>query len=254
MNRYKKMTFKVFAYKMGSRSAKALADALGAKTLKHVGSKYKQRPEDLIINWGSGACPYKGANVANQPDIVVVASNKLTAFQRMKEANVSIPDFYVNAADIPAEAYPVMCRTILCGHSGRGIVVANNPDELVPAPLYTKYVKKQDEYRIHCLRKRGEDTSIISVQKKAKRREADNVNYKIRNLENGFVYIRDGIDPPAMVLEEAKKALEAVGLAFGAVDVIWNEKGRRAYVLEINTAPGLEGQTVQDYANAFKNL
>jgi D-alanine-D-alanine ligase-like ATP-grasp enzyme len=41
-------------------------------------------------------------------------------------------------------------------------------------------------------------------------------------------------------------------LDFGAVDVIWNEKQQRAYVLEVNTAPGLEGQTVDDYARGIK--
>lgn len=248
------MTIKIYPYKQGSAGAKALANALNSRVLKRVGSTYKRRDEDLIINWGAVDCPFVGARVANQPEAVKKASNKLTAFQKMKENNVSIPDFYTDQKEIPHGVFPVMARTVLNGHSGRGIVICDGPADLVPAPLYTRYVKKQDEYRIHCFRKPGQETSIISIQRKAKRHGAENVDFKIRNLANGFVFVRDGVNPPPAVMEEAKKALEALGLAFGAVDVIWNQQARKAYVLEINTAPGLEGQTVEDYANAFRDI
>jgi D-alanine-D-alanine ligase-like ATP-grasp enzyme len=54
-----------------------------------------------------------------------------------------------------------------------------------------------------------------------------------------------------MVTSEAIKAVNCLGLYFGAADVIWNDKEQRAYVLEVNTAPGLEGTTLENYANAF---
>ena len=41
---------------------------------------------------------------------------------------------------------------------------------------------------------------------------------------------------------------------FGAVDVVWNQQNGQAYVLEINTAPGLAGQTITSYANAFRRF
>ena len=43
----------------------------------------------------------------------------------------------------------------------------------------------------------------------------------------------------------------AVGLKFGAVDLIWNELENKSYVLEINTAPGLTGATLEKYAQAI---
>lgn len=255
------MAIKIYPYKQGSRGAKALADALGGRVLKRVGSKYKvQREGDLIINWGASDCPFKGRGVANQPDSIEPASNKLKFFQLMKEAGVSTPEWtdHMDVAQdwIIVDKAAVMCRTKLQGHSGEGIVVAEKVEDVVRAPLYTKYVKKQDEYRIHVLRKPGGATSIITMQRKAKRRELarDEVDFKVRNLANGFVFVREGVAPPQCVLDESVKALEATGLAFGAVDVIYNAKQNRAYVLEINTAPGLEGQTVEDYANAFRNL
>src|SRR5690606_32924060 len=78
------------------------------------------------------------------------------------------------------------------------------------------------------------------------------VNFMIRNHRNGFIFQRNEITIPADVEVQATKAFEASGLDFGAVDVIWNEHEGRAYVLEINSAPGLEGTTLDNYVAAFK--
>lgn len=246
------MRFRVYAHKQGSKGAKALSVALEGKVLKKVGSKFNFREDDFVVNWGSGECPYTGPRVANQPNSIGTASNKLTCLTMLRDAGVSVPDFWTRKEDIPADAYPIVCRTILTGSNGDGIVIADNVQQLVDAPLYVKYVKKQDEYRAHVFRNRGEPTSIISLQRKAKRNGVDEANFRVRNLANGFVFVRDGVVAPEAVRNEAIKALEATGLAFGAVDVIWNNRQQRAYVLEINTAPGLEGQTVLDYAEAFR--
>lgn len=249
------MSIKLFPYKAGSRGAKELANALGARVLKRKNSKYRFREGDLVINWGARDCPFKGRGVANQPETIDAASNKLKCFQKMKEAGVSVPDFWTKPEDIPNDTFPIVCRTILNGHSGAGIVIANDRRGLVRAPLYTKYVKKKYEFRVHVLRKPGGETSIITTQRKAKRNGID-ADFKVRNLANGFVYVDNdyfgvGLDK---VHEEAKKALESVGLAFGAVDVIYNEHLDRAYVLEINTAPGLETRTAEAYAKEFLDI
>jgi hypothetical protein len=124
---------------------------------------------------------------------------------------------------------------------------------LVNAPLYTQYVKKKHEYRVHALRKPGKNTQTIITQRKAKKNGVEDANFMVRNLANGFVYLIDN-NPPDCVVDEAKKALESTGLAFGAVDVIFNEHQNRAYVLEVNTAPGLEERTAEAYAKAFKEI
>lgn len=248
------MSIKVFPYRAGSRSARALAAALDCRVLRREGSRYVKRDGDLVINWGASDCPYDGRGVANQPWAIAPASNKLTCFNLMKEAGVSIPRFWTRKEDIPADAYPVMCRTKLQGHSGDGIVVAERPDQLVNAPLYTQYMKKKYEYRVHAIRKPGGGTSIIVTQRKAKRNGVEDANFMVRNLANGFVYLIDEEMVPGVVHDEAIKALEGSGLAFGAVDVIYNEHQGKAYVLEINTAPGLEARTAEAYADAFKEI
>ena len=242
------MAIKIYPYKQGSRSARALADALGGRVLRLQGSTYRYDPRNLHINWGNSQnSPYQG--ILNSAMYVSQASNKLSAFERMRIEGVQIPEFWTNREDIPDDAFPIVCRTLLNSHSGRGIVIADNRDALVPAPLYVKYMKKRDEYRIHVGR-----MGIIAIQKKAIPNGTEPIDTRIRNHHNGYVFVRGDVNPPVSVLEQATLAIGALGLDFGAVDIIYNHHHQRATVLEVNTAPGLEGQTITDYANYFRNL
>lgn len=246
------MRIRVMPYMKGSRGAKAIAHALGGKRLRFVNSRYRRRETDILINWGASAPPHL-PSVGNDPDAIKSASNKLLFFRRMKAAGVTcIPEFWENKEDIPDDSYPVVCRTLLCSHSGRGIVIADSSDDLVDANLYVKYLKKKDEYRVHCGVQADGSSTVIAVQRKARRLNSETVDWQVRNHANGFVYVRNDVNPPACVIEAALEVFRASSLVFGAVDVIYNEKHDAAYVLEINTAPGLQGQTVFDYASFFK--
>ncbi len=262
------MRYRVLPYRQGSRSASALAEALGGRVLRLAGSTFRARRGDVIINWGNAdfpRVPFAQAEVYNETGLRT-ASNKKTFFESMPEG--LCPQFWTRMEDIPDEAFAdggqVVCRTVLAGHSGAGIVIASNRGELVRCNLYVKYIKKQDEYRIHVgmIGERngypyaeGGDVPrpvTISVQRKARREGHENPNWQVRNLAGGFVFVRQGVTPPGACIEAAHNSLRASGLDFGAVDVIWNARQERAYVLEINTAPGLEGTTVTDYANFFR--
>lgn len=255
--------YRVLPYKSGSKSAKAIATGLGGKLLKLQNSKFVAKFHDVIINWGNSwfddfddSEDDGDATILNYPSKLNEVTNKLHFFNALSfiEAQHLIPRYWVNKGDIPDDAYPIVCRTILNGHSGAGISIANKPDDLVDAPLYVQYIKKSDEYRIHVGRKRNGEDRIIAIQRKARRLGFDNPNWQVRNHANGFVFVRNNVDPPVAVVDAAKRALEATSLDFGAVDVIWNNQQQRPYVLEINTAPGLEGQTITDYVNYFKEI
>lgn len=259
------MRYRILPYSQGSRSAKSLATALGGRVLKLEGSTFKPKMDDVVINWGNIShfpvlddTGMFSHTFVNAQTAIKAASNKKLFFQVMTEKGLSdiIPRFWLKKEDIPDDAYPIVCRTVLAGHSGDGIVIANSPDELVAAALYVQYVKKQEEYRVHVGKTSSDDLQIIAVQRKARRLETPDseVNWQVRNHKNGFVFVRQNVSPPESVLEVSRKALGATWLDFGAVDVIFNEKMQRAFVLEINTAPGLEGQTVEDYAGFFKSI
>lgn len=248
-----------------------MADALGGKVLKLAGGKYKYRNGDVLINWGHSLDTIAHADIQRLAGLdhilngyeidghseinkIKRASNKLNFFNLMKASDPEIiPRFWTNQQEIPEDAYPIVCRTVLAGHSGEGIVIADSPADLVPAPLYVEYKKKKDEYRVHC-GKTADGTKIIAVQRKARRSGAEVVNWKVRNLANGFVFVRNNVNPPPCVIGAAIKSFEASSLDFGAIDVIYNSQTEKAYVLEINTAPGLEGQTITDYASFFTGV
>jgi len=179
-------------------------------------------------------------------------SNKLDAFRIMQGDGVSIPEFTTRWGEaddwMQQDGHTIVVRNVLQGHSGEGItIVQPNTDDLPEAPLYVKYIKKMDEYRIHVFR-----GQIIDIQQKRKRRDADDVDYQVRSHNNGWVFCRSDVQPAKPVLDNSVAAIGALGLDFGAVDVIWNNRQGQAYVLEVNTAPGLEGSTVESYANAIE--
>lgn len=256
------MSINIFSWNEHSEGAKELASAMNVKRIKHENSKYKGNQRKLVINWGSSKIPdeVRKSRIINPPEAVAICSNKLSFFEALSGKGVSIPDWtnsFEQAVKWVTDGVVVCARTILNGHSANGLVLMHkdDPKSLVKAPLYTKYVPKKDEYRIHVI-----NDKVVDVQRKALRNGyieehgADNVNYKIRNLANGFVYVRQGVDAPKQVIDEAIKAVRIVGLDFGAVDVVFNNKQDKAYVLEINSAPGLEGTSVENYAKALSEL
>jgi glutathione synthase/RimK-type ligase-like ATP-grasp enzyme len=208
------------------------------------------KPTRFIINWGSSEnerFSYR-CKILNRPESVLLSSNKLNTFHTWSLDNVSCPEWTTDidiARQWIEEGSIVFCRTRLQSHSGNGIVIAESNSDLVPAPLYTKYIKKKKEFRVHVF-----NNEVIDVQEK--RRSMDsNTGFLIRNHANGFVFCRDNLIEPRDLRAVATHAVRALGLDFGAVDIIWNEHYNRCYALEVNTAPGLEGTTLQTYINKF---
>lgn len=234
-----------------SKGARALAKALNGRRVRDP-AKIISEPSyyDEIINWGDSQCPVSEGSL-NNPSAVRLVANKLTAFDAFSSANVPIPAYARRKEDVTWSEVTVV-RHKLTGHSGEGIEICD-AGSLPDAPLYVQYIKKEQEYRVH-VGKRGEASIIIAVQRKARDKSNPHPDWQVRNHHNGFVFVRGGFTPPESVVDAAKQALVCSGLDFGAVDVIYNQQQGKAYVLEINTAPGLEGQTVQDYANFFKGL
>lgn len=248
--------FKIFPYKQGSKSAKLLAQHLNAKVLKRVGSSFVPKAHHVVINWGASDVPSFGQADLLNPN-VTLAQNKLSSFIKLKEEEVNVPDFWTDRDSIPDNSYPVLCRCVLTGHSGNGIVIANAKEELVDAPLYVKYIKKQNEYRVHVVKtyEDGEPKWVdFFIQRKAKKNGVEQPNWMIRNLAGGFAFVEcDAEEVPSQVIEQSIMACKALGLDFGGVDVIWNAHQSKAYVLEVNTACGLENRTAERYAGVFKN-
>lgn len=247
----------ILPYKKGSEGAKSLTTKLSENLQKQIkqirleNSKFKGNGK-LVLNWGNSEhVPPEvlKATIINHPDNVGIASNKLKCFKVLSDAEVSVPDWTADPSVAKGWKAEVCCRTKLTGNSGEGLFIVEPDEDLVLSPLYTKYVKKKYEYRIHVM-----NGKVIDTQRKARDKavEMENVDWRIRNHSNGFIFARnEDHDIPEDVTVQAVTAVNALGLDFGAVDVIWNEHYEKAYVLEVNTAPGLVGTTLENYANAI---
>lgn len=250
----------IYPYRKGSKSARALAEALGGKVLRREGSEFVQREHKKVINWGASDCPWFGS--LNHSHSVGVVANKLQAFSWWSSPNAidnpRIPDVTTerSIAQSWLQDCSVVARTILTGHSGAGIIIAekgSDPNGLVEAPLYVKYVPKDMEFRVHLFQNSVDSSyDVIDVQRKIRDPNSEPTNWKVRSHANGFIFVRQGFDVPPDVITQARRAITVSGLHFGGVDVIWNQQRGLAYVLECNTAVGLQGETVQRYADAIK--
>lgn len=246
------MTTYIYSHNPGSQGAKELAKALGIRRIRHEGSRVKLGRNDTLINWGSGRLPdhVTGAGkVVNSPEAVATASNKRSFFQRVGSVATCVPSTTVKA-EAAAWGSKVVVRHVVNGHSGAGIEIVEAGATIPDAPLYTKYIGKETEWRIHVL-----NGQVIDYARKIKDPEhTGEVDWHVRNHAGGFIFARNSGAPSEDTIRQAVAAVEAVGLHFGAVDVIVGAKDKRAYVLEINTAPGLVGTTVTNYAGAFRHV
>lgn len=241
-------------------SSSRLAELLG---IGIITPRILPRRREVVINWGVVNVPsnLQYSTLLNTPEAIRTASNKLKSFQAFKEASVNIPTFFTDkeeAFDYVDNGKIVVCRQKLTGSKGEGIVIARTKEEVVDAPLYVLYSRKKWEYRLHVIN--GE---VVHVQQKRRLSAAElqvrGIEFReplIRNLTNGYIFSQEldhnqSSNVYGEMVSESKKAVSSLSLDFGAVDVIVRRNGE-VKVLEVNTAPGLEGTTLQKYKEAFE--
>ena len=238
------MRLRVQSYKP-SNSARELALALSVPRIKHANSKFRGKPSDTIINWGNVSVVHN-SRYLNPLQAVKNATNKLSTFNLLKQANVSTPPFFTSHSELDPDTTYV-ARTTITGHSGEGIVVGV-PADLPSAPLYTQFLPKQAEYRVIVV-----GSEAIDTKQKLKKRDFEgDRSPHVWNCNNGYVYARNDIQFPDSLAPTAIAAVSALGLSYGAVDIIYHDN--TPYVLEVNTAFGLCGHTTQLVATAIKQL
>jgi hypothetical protein len=223
--------FYIYVNPIGSKFAKALQNALQSKV----------KPKVLRTN--------KVKHGRSQFNVTINPLNKIEQFKKFVQTDISCPKHFVNAEDIRNfEGTTFFARTIVNGTNGAGIIEFKSDDDQYPdAPLYTEYVPKKAEYRVHVFN--GE---VIDIQQKKKRRGYEGQrDTRIRNSNNGYVYCRDGINPPDGITSLAVSAVAACDYQYGAVDIIYNQKRDQCYVLEVNSRPGLMGTTLDKYSEAI---
>jgi hypothetical protein len=249
------MRSKFFVYcNRASSSAYRLAKALGGRRIKRVGSKYKQKPGDVVINYG---CSSTGNIVPTlQKEYSChVAISKMATYDTMVAAGLPCP-MYTKNKELAASwllTGKVLGRDLDRGSQGRGITVYRKGEILGDHRFYVKYMKKEREFRYHVVR--GKVVHVAEKMRVGKENRGDQYNPLVRSHRNGWVlafhHLADK-PPPEGGDVLARQACLALDLDFAAVDMAYN--GRSGYsVLEVNTAPGIEETSLAKYAEAINN-
>lgn len=241
-----------------------LIRALGGKRIKAGRSRFRWNRKRTVLNWG---CTTMGNDakfsMKNGPEDVAMAVDKqqffLSVHKAMRQEDcVPATNQLETAKGWLKEGSTVVARNILNGHSGAGIVIVGPKKGVLPdSPLFTKYIPKDEEYRVHLLRHTVAGVTHVKpffLQKKVKRPDFQGKpNRMVRSYDNGYMYQHSNIEVPKQVTDAAMRVFgTCTNLDWGAVDVIFVRAQNKAYVLEINTAPGLDEYSAQQYAAAFK--
>lgn len=238
----------ILTYKATSKSAKYLTQHLEGRMITE---RVPIRPTECLINWGGGTFPSRDWNPEwlNKPSRICNAVEKLTAFQLFHGADVPHPawTFHGSVAKQWLEAgHIVLARATATGMMGQGISLLNNPRQEIPsAAFYSKHVKHTEEYRVHVFK-----GMLVNLGKKEQLRP--NANMMVRNADErnwDFIHVEEA---PYPVIEAGIAAVVALGLDFGAADVGFRSQDNKAYVFEVNSAPGVGHNTITRYANVFR--
>lgn len=268
----------------GSQSARRLATAL-AVGLATSGSRRATQGDRFVINWGVRAAQpgfrQRELTFSNTPQAVANCSDKIATFWRLHQAGVPHVEFADNVTQGGnaqpnlvanrvqpwlAEDGKIVVRATTIGHSGAGISIIRTGERIPNAPLYTRYFRKQAEYRVHVFY----GNAILIQQKRRmneERREAEGAGVLadlVRTHANGWVFAVndlscDRLGYRAGLVELAVNAARAVGANHCAVDILVKHPERRRMrdgdmvVCEVNSGPALEANsTLEAYTNAFR--
>jgi glutathione synthase/RimK-type ligase-like ATP-grasp enzyme len=135
---------------------------------------------------------------------------------------------------------------------GRGMVVYNTKEEAVTQQKEGYFEEAQiskREFRVHVM-----DGEVFHIDEKRPRDKSMKMKDRpeIKNMNSGFKFREPRKEYPPEVLSESIKAVEALGLDFGAADVGLNNEG--VWIYEVNTAPSLRTRTRKAYQRALVKL
>lgn len=250
---------RIYPYKITSRGAREIRDCLEEQNidalLVYPDRDYRPQPADIIIGWGAGTCPrWEGHSglYLNHWRVCNNAINKLRTFEMFAAAGVPCPEFTTDQGKaknwLRYGHSPIVVRHTLEGMDGDGVELADKMETIPYAPLYTKYLRKTEEFRVHVFQ--GE---AVYCQIKEKRTGFEGTpNPQVRTTSQGWG-LSTADECPKECQEAAIAAVAAVRLDFGAVDVVWN-KYYGAAALEVNSAPELNERVAQAYCSKILPL
>lgn len=212
-----------------------------------VDTLYKENKPSLensiVVRWGSREDfeTDKNTIVYNKSANIKDATDKKKSRELFIENKVSCPMLVTDLNIDKVANFPIIARPLV--HSkGKNFVTLDNRESFLAhynknknGWYYSDFINKNREFRIHVAHGKA-----LAIMEKTQPGDGNIAWNRAQNDTDPFIYIPWGkVDEQELggVIKEALKAVEAVGLDFGGVDVML--KGKTPYVLEVNTSPTL---------------
>lgn len=191
-----------------------------------------RRPQRLI-RWGNrGDSRFQAVGgVLNKKSALADASNKGRCLELLTQAGINTPP-----AATRFDGELLVGRTEQhVGGSGFFLVTSQRDFELAQrlhCTHFMAYIPTAREYRVHVF-----NGAVIGAGEKLMGDNATSLH--IRNTGSGWTFRYSNIERiPRDVERVGVEAVQAIGLDFGAVDIL-KSTANNFYVLEVNTAPSL---------------
>lgn len=243
-----------------STGALELVKALGAIRLRNFdGADFWDKKHRVkipagssIVAWGSKLPELDDVRTLNAQEKIVNKEREVALLTKAGVPTVKFltPDGKYGPKDYLKAGY--LART--SNHMGGTDLLfgTNHPD------FYTNKETLTTEVRIHMFAGKSIRAGIKVprdgfVEGEEKRWKKDTGLYHpwIRSYDGGWRIKYDGFKSNKEMRDLASKAVKALGLTFGAVDIGVKTDGK-LIVLEVNSAPGLEGGTIESYVTAIE--
>lgn len=278
-------TFNFIPYNKASASVKVLRQAINGVTLSSQSPRLERlfngdraTNNHVFIKWGKTAHDTQLNSLDNRDGVLLLNNkdlsnytNKRKFFEMLSGTGVVpyLPQvfntrndallFWNSRAREAAENEIILVeRQSLTDSGGNGIkFLTRRVGPTDRGMLWTSYIKKKHEYRVHASK-----TGIIAIQKKflplgvaSSDEHTRQTQFSLRNYNNGWRYQLSSLeDTPQCVLEAVNRFINSgKNIAdFCALDIIYNEASRTAFILEANTAPGVSSPLTDKYVEYFR--
>lgn len=247
------MTNSILLYNKGSATtAKALARLLNLTPRKEQGEQ-----DQIKVRYGNSTPPtntLQDTTLNSSTAIELVSDSARFSSWALEHGFNATQYIHKNDVNFDEITYPVLLRKKY-HHGGLDIKVIQNREhfntlkasgETNGYGYIVPIVHVDTEFRIHVL-----GNEAVKMFKKTGGELTDNI--PVRSSYKGWHYERVGADSFPQGRRLAVDLLSQLGLSFGAVDLGFNRTENRYYIFEVNSAPGLNTETLQLYANFISN-
>lgn len=218
----------------------------------------------FVVNLGTTEEIETDARILNDREMVRTSSNKKQARARFAELGVPAPQLFPSVKDIDKACLPVVGRTSY-HHKGQGFWFCKTLREAEAAVRegathFMEFIPSTREYRVHAFVKarylevpreerKPEHYASIKISEKVWTGEGEpDPNEPQKNHDFGWSFLAPQnrrAEETDVVRYAAKQAVAALGMDFGAADVMYRLRDKLPYVLEINSTPSM----ADDHAN-----